>query len=77
MIKKNLFKKFIVNKNKKINIFTPGPAALLNENIINLEPCFGRGDKNYTKLAKRVEKNLKIFLAKKNYLFSRIWKFGL
>ena len=40
MIKKNLFKKFIVNKNKKINIFTPGPAALLNENIINLEPCF-------------------------------------
>ena len=58
-MKNNLFNKFIKKQNKKLNIFTPGPATLLNENISNLQPCFGRGDKNYLNLAKRVEKNLK------------------
>ena len=55
---KNL-EKFVSKQNKKINLFTPGPSALSKENIINLQPCFGRGDKNYLKLSKRVEKNLK------------------
>ena len=59
MNNKNLFSKFIIKKNKKLNIFTPGPAALLSENISNLQPCFGRGDKHYTSLSKRVERNLK------------------
>ena len=58
MIKKDI-EKFVSKQNKKINIFTPGPATLLKENIINLQTCFGRGDKNYLNLAKRVEKNLK------------------
>ena len=58
MTEKNI-EKFISNQNKKINIFTPGPATILKENIINLQTCFGRGDRNYLNLAKRVEKNLK------------------
>ena len=58
MTEKNI-EKFISNQNKKINRFTPGPATILKENIINLQTCFGRGDRNYLNLAKRVEKNLK------------------
>ena len=44
--------------NKKINLFTPGPSALSKENIINLQPCFGRVIK-LSQIIKRVEKNLK------------------
>ncbi len=40
-------KKFIDEKNKKKLIFTAGPASLLKENILNLNPCFGRGDREY------------------------------
>ena len=57
-----IFQKFIKKKNKKI-LFTPGPASLLKENIIGIEPCFGRGDKHYDQiekyvLTKRQKKNL-------------------
>jgi aspartate aminotransferase-like enzyme len=43
---KNL-KKLIEKKNKDKIIFTAGPASLLVENISNIQPCFGRGDKEY------------------------------
>ena len=44
MLKTKLaLQKFIAEKNKKV-LFTPGPASLSKENIMGLEPCFGRGD---------------------------------
>lgn len=39
--------KFIKIKNFKKIIFTPGPGPLLKENLLGLEPCFGRDDKDY------------------------------
>ncbi len=48
-----IFQKFIKKKNEKI-LFTPGPASLLKENIIGIEPCFGRGDKHYDQIEKYV-----------------------
>ena len=47
-----IFQKFIKKKNKKI-LFTPGPASLLKENIIGIEPCFGRGDKHYAQIEQK------------------------
>jgi len=35
-------------------MLTPGPAAVLHENIVNLKPLFGRGDSEYTKMAETV-----------------------
>ncbi len=49
----NLKKKITIENNKKI-IFTAGPASLSEENIMNLKPCFGRGDKEYAKIEKFV-----------------------
>ena len=50
---------FINKKNFEKLIFTAGPASLTKENISGLRPCFGRGDKDYEKLEKRVLKKLK------------------
>ena len=47
-------KKIILKKNSKIKLFTPGPSSLLGENLDSLEPCFGRGDKNYETIEKNV-----------------------
>jgi len=47
-------KKIVLKKNSKIKLFTPGPASLLSENIDTLEPCFGRGDKNYETIENNV-----------------------
>ncbi len=51
-------KNLILKKNKKV-LFTPGPASLLKENIIGLEPCFGRGDIQYDKIEKFVLSKIK------------------
>ena len=51
--------KFIEIQNKKINLFTPGPTSLSKENILGLMPCFGRGDKTYKILEKKIIKNIK------------------
>ena len=51
-------KKFVIQKNKKI-LFTPGPASLLKENIIGLEPCFGRGDSKYDQIEDYVLNKIK------------------
>jgi aspartate aminotransferase-like enzyme len=58
-MKKIFLEDFVFKQNKKLNIFTPGPASLILGNIINLRPCFGRGDQDYLTTYKRVEKNLK------------------
>ena len=57
-------KKFILRKNKKI-LFTPGPASLSFENIVNLSPGFGRGDDEYLSVENRVMKKLKTMSKKK------------
>ena len=49
----NIKKKITIENNKKI-IFTAGPASLSEEKIIDLKPCFGRGDKEYAKIEKFV-----------------------
>mgnify|MGYP001212271309 CR=1 FL=1 len=51
--------KFVITQNKKKKLLTPGPASLLAENISGLRPCFGRGDKDYTKLESIVLNKLK------------------
>jgi aspartate aminotransferase-like enzyme len=51
-------KNFVKKKNKKV-VFTPGPGSLLEENIIGLAPCFGRGDKHYDLVEKSVLSKLK------------------
>lgn len=40
-------------KNRKA-ILTAGPGSLLAENLLGLEPCFGRGDASYEALEERV-----------------------
>ncbi len=54
---KNL-KKIVQNKNNNKILFTAGPASLLEENISNLNPCFGRGDAEYLKKEKIVLKKI-------------------
>ncbi len=46
MYKNISLQKFIKKKNSKI-LFTPGPSSLSLENILGLDPCFGRGDSKY------------------------------
>lgn len=52
--------KFVNESNIRKKLFTPGPASLLVENITGLEPCFGRGDKDYEDI--------------ENYVLSKILK---
>ena len=50
---------FVKLKNSKKKLLTPGPASLLVENLIGIEPCFGRGDLKYEKVEKTVLNALK------------------
>ena len=56
---KSNIKKFVENKNNNKKLFTPGPASLLYENILPIEPCFGRGDAQYEKIENIVLNKLK------------------
>ena len=58
MNKKIDLSNFVKRQNKKV-IFTPGPASLSEENIIGLQPCFGRGDKSYDTIEKYVLNKIK------------------
>lgn len=58
MKKKLDFLNFIKKQNKKI-IFTPGPSSLSQENIVGLQPCFGRGDDGYDMIEKYVLNKIK------------------
>ena len=51
---RNRAKKSIAQiKNQKL-MLTPGPAAVLHENLVNINPLFGRGDDEYTKMSESV-----------------------
>ena len=52
-------KNFITAQNNVKKIFTAGPASLAFENIVGLEPCFGRGDDSYKNIESRVLSYLK------------------
>jgi cytidyltransferase-like protein len=45
-------------KNRKA-IFSAGPGSLLAENLLGLEPCFGRGDVQYEQIENRVLSELR------------------
>jgi cytidyltransferase-like protein len=45
-------------KNRKA-IFSAGPGSLLTENLLGLDPCFGRGDPHYEQVESRVLSKLK------------------
>jgi cytidyltransferase-like protein len=45
-------------KNKKA-LFTAGPGSLAVENLLGLEPCFGRGDRQYQAIEDRVLSKLR------------------
>ncbi len=51
--------KFISDRNKDKKIFTAGPASLVDENLLGLMPCFGRGDSDYLKMEDAVLSDLK------------------
>ena len=51
--------KFVSVQNKDKQLLTPGPASLASENLINLKPCFGRGDKEYQNIENKVLNMLK------------------
>ncbi len=63
---KSNIKKFVENKNNNKKLFTPGPASLLYENILPIEPCFGRGDAKYEKIENTVLNKLKKISNHKN-----------
>ena len=46
-------------ENKKKIIFTAGPASLIDVNLSNIKPCFGRGDKEYLKTEVKVLNKIK------------------
>jgi len=50
---------FVIKKNKKKFLFTPGPTSLSLENLVGLEACFGRGDNSYKKIQEKVLSKLK------------------
>lgn len=48
------FSDFIELRNSQKKIFTAGPSSLIKENLTDLRPCFGRGDRDYTLLENSV-----------------------
>ena len=63
---------FVNKKNKQKILFTAGPASLSVENLKGLAPCFGRGDKEYLKVEKKVLKKLKSISGLKKLLQLRV-----
>lgn len=51
-------KELIARRDSDKILFTPGPASLLQENLIALSSCFGRGDSNYDKVEEGVLSHL-------------------
>tara|TARA_B100000989_G_C19531620_1_gene470293 strand:+ start:1316 stop:2296 length:981 start_codon:yes stop_codon:yes gene_type:complete len=58
MSKKLSLNTFTKKKNFK-KIFTPGPSSLCVENLLGIEPCFGRGDERYDQIEKFVLTKIK------------------
>ena len=51
--------KFVADRNEDKKIFTAGPASLVDENLLGLMPCFGRGDSDYLNMEDQVLSDLK------------------
>jgi len=49
----------ITDKNNQKLMLTPGPAVVLFENLEHIKPLFGRGDKEYDKMAQKVTEWIK------------------
>ena len=52
--------KYVEYRNSQKQLFTAGPASLIEENITGLRPCFGRGDEDYTEIEESVLNKIKI-----------------
>lgn len=61
-------KRLILKKNSKKILFTPGPASLIKDNISNLNPAFGRGDKSYKLSEESVLSKIKKISGHKNII---------
>lgn len=59
---------FVNLRNNEKQLFTPGPASLLVENIIGLRSCFGRGDSDYVGLEDSVLNSLKRISGQENII---------
>ena len=55
----NNISEFIKYRNDQKYLYTPGPASLVEENLLGLRPCFGRGDLDYSEIENFVLSNLK------------------
>ena len=55
----NNFSEFIKFRNEQKYIYTAGPASLVEENLLGMRPCFGRGDKDYSQIENYVLSKLK------------------
>ena len=53
------FSNFIEYRNSQKQLFTAGPSSLIKENLTDLRPCFGRGDKDYNLLEDYVLNKIK------------------
>jgi 2-aminoethylphosphonate-pyruvate transaminase len=62
------FKRYAKKVNKNKPLFTPGPAAISEENLSGLGPAFGRGDLEFKDTATAVENWLKKLTGKSNVL---------
>lgn len=49
----------VAAQNARKALFTAGPASLLEENLLGLRPCFGRGDQDYSQVDEAVLTALK------------------
>ena len=49
----------VAAQNQHKVLFTAGPASLLEENLLGLRPCFGRGDLDYNQVDHAVLSALK------------------
>lgn len=49
----------VAAQNQRKVLFTAGPASLLDENLLGLRPCFGRGDTDYQQVETAVLSALK------------------
>jgi len=51
---------FIQIRNNDKYLFTAGPSSLIENNLLGLRPCFGRGDSDYLNIEESVMKKLKL-----------------
>lgn len=52
-IRERALQSILMKKNRKL-MLTPGPASILYENIIDINPVFGRGDNEFNNIYKKV-----------------------